>query len=471
MDVINLGNSRKFLRERPIRLKLIERPRLVSELVCLEPGQQDLKRTFETSDALYVVVEGHAQLRLGVQVQALEALDTVVVAPGVEHYLTNDGVAQLTALVVLSPNPLFDARRRFDDPGRDRPVGAAARPPSFPRRAAPARDLTFADERGEAETEAEVEDIDLDLVQGSEADDRYLVPPRPVAPYRNNRPGGDRPAPFRRPPFRDSRSFSQRPGPAGRPPYRDDRPPSARPSQDERPAASGRPPFRSGAAYGGRPRPTTGRPPFRQDGSPRRPRGGVAGAPPVDERGLRPPRRRPSGDSSQSERPPFRRSGPPRPGFGRPRDGDVGGPKPFRPGPPRSGPPREDRQPGGEAPRGRWTGAARTPARAPFRGSPPNRGAGNTRGGFGRPAGPAGRSSGANRSERGGDSRPPFRGPPRPQSRFGGPSAPGGEGGAEGRASRPAFRGPPGPRGGGGKTGPRGRQGPGRSGPRTSRPR
>jgi len=81
MDVINLGTSRKFLRERPIRLKLFDRPRLVSELVCLEAGQQDYKRVFESADAFYVIIEGRGNLRIGVQNQILEKLDTVIVPP------------------------------------------------------------------------------------------------------------------------------------------------------------------------------------------------------------------------------------------------------------------------------------------------------------------------------------------------------------------------------------------------------
>src|SRR6266545_544046 len=154
MDVINLGNSRKFLRERPIRLKLFDRPRLVSELICLEPGQQDMKRTYEASDALYVIVEGHGHLRTQVQGQVLDRLDALVVPPGVEHCLVNDGSEQMTALVMLSPNPLFDSRRDFagSRPGRPAERGGQAERPGTSSRAdrdtAPARDQARPADRG-----------------------------------------------------------------------------------------------------------------------------------------------------------------------------------------------------------------------------------------------------------------------------------------------------------------------------------
>jgi quercetin dioxygenase-like cupin family protein len=325
VDVVNLGRSSKFLKERPIRLKLLDRPRLVGELVCLEPGQQETRRSYDTSDALYVVVEGRGVLRVGLQPVDLEPLDTCLVPPGMEHFLGNPTSSRLMAMVIVSPNPLFDTGR---ERGRDRGPGAEDR----------ARPVTAAG--------------------------ALPAPPRQ---------GADLPA---QPASADSEGPAARPAPRG-----------------------GRGPVRG----------RFDRPP------PRRPKGSVAGARPLEERGWRPPARgRPPGDAA----------GPRRPRPGRPAGGDD-------------------------------SGTARAPRRAGEAGREMERRFGDdrrsSRGGPARPA--------YGRPEPGGERRPPAARPGRPAGRGPG-SRPPGVGGRPRSGPNPGRGGPPPP-------GRRGRPGRGQNGPRT----
>lgn len=117
MDIVNLGRSRRFLGARAIRVGLFDRPNLVCDLICLEPRQVEMRRPQAASDELYVVVEGKARLRVGLRRLDLEELDSVIVPPGLERSIENEGPDRLTALVVLAPNPLFQRRPA----GRPRP--------------------------------------------------------------------------------------------------------------------------------------------------------------------------------------------------------------------------------------------------------------------------------------------------------------------------------------------------------------
>src|SRR5688572_24408465 len=101
MDIVNIGRVRRFLRERPISVPLLDRARVVAEVLCLEEGQREARREHAASDAVYVVIEGQARIRLGAQVQDLETLDMVVVAPGVSHFIENTGSERLTVLALV----------------------------------------------------------------------------------------------------------------------------------------------------------------------------------------------------------------------------------------------------------------------------------------------------------------------------------------------------------------------------------
>jgi quercetin dioxygenase-like cupin family protein len=126
MDVVNLSRSRRFLRERPIRVTLFDRARLICDLICLEREQRENRRTLDASDSLYVVLEGEAHIRAGAQIEELEEQDAVLVPPGVEHVIENRGTRRLTVLAMITPKPTRASEVRM--PAMSRPPSSVRAP-------------------------------------------------------------------------------------------------------------------------------------------------------------------------------------------------------------------------------------------------------------------------------------------------------------------------------------------------------
>jgi hypothetical protein len=120
MDLVNIGRSRRFLRERPIRVNLFDRPRLVCDLICLETEQTEKRRGLATSDSLYVVVEGKARLVTGPQIEEVEEQDVALVPPGVDHTIENIGPGRLTVMALVTPKPTRAAEVKMPVQGRPR---------------------------------------------------------------------------------------------------------------------------------------------------------------------------------------------------------------------------------------------------------------------------------------------------------------------------------------------------------------
>jgi translation initiation factor IF-2 len=146
MDVVNLSRSRRFLRERPMRVNLFDRPRLATDLLCLESGQTEALKGVDTSDSLYLVLEGQAHLRSGAQSEDLQEMDAVLVPPGVETMLQNTGAGRLVVMLTVTPKPTRasevrvpgeeEPRRPFRAADRGIEAGERDRPPRPPFRRA-----------------------------------------------------------------------------------------------------------------------------------------------------------------------------------------------------------------------------------------------------------------------------------------------------------------------------------------------
>jgi len=329
MDLVNIGRSRRFLRERPIRVSLFDRPRLVCDLICLETEQTEKRRGLDTSDSLYVVIEGNARLRSGQQIEELEAQDAALIPPGVDHTIENLGPGRLTVMVVVTPKPSRAGEVRMPAQGGFRPVEDDASSRERPSR------------------------------EGSE--DRPPQERPPSRPYSRERQAGPpRGRPYNR--EGDSRQSGGRPfrrdgdsgPPRGRPyrgrddnrgaPSRDARPRRDAPSDGPRAGARG-PARQEGPVWFPRPKQSSwrprGAPPAAGRGGPRGASGpprGRGGPPPAS--GGRTARDRDERESLPDESPRRRGfNGPPPPGAarrGRPptggRGGSAGGPPRGRTG-------------------------------------------------------------------------------------------------------------------------------------------
>jgi translation initiation factor IF-2 len=301
-----------------MRINVLDRSRLVCELVCLEPDQQEKRKANSVSDEMYVVLEGKARIRTEAQIEELDLQDAVVIPPEVEATISNPGPERLTLLSMVAPKPARagEVRLPSESGWRDeRPARGGDRPP--PRdRAGPPR---FRD-----------------------------GPPRPWTPrgregapaggpprYRSNGPPGSRPpgprdgapsdGPGGRGRYEQTRSAPLSRGPSGPPRPRPPRgsvmgagtPIRARPGGPPREGApprgavsggygGGRPTGPGGAPRGGRGRPGFNGPPASGPGRGSRPPANRGeGGPP---RGPRDASRPPRGD--QRGRPGSDRSGP-----------------------------------------------------------------------------------------------------------------------------------------------------------------
>jgi Cupin domain len=354
MDLVNVGRSRRFLRERPIRVTLFDRPRLVCDLICLETEQTEKRRGLNTSDSFYLVIEGKARLRSGQQVEEMEEQDAALIPPGVDHTIENLGPGRLTVMVIVTPKPSRAGEVRMPAQGGFRPVEddeppggrpsseeTDARPPEERPRRPYNRDAGRAPPRGRPYTR--------DTSSGP-ARTPYrrdgAGPSRGSPPRGRGGPGDRRDAPSRGSgPRREVASDSPRGGrrDSGEGPAWFPRPkqPSSRPRGA--PPAAGRGGPRGGAS--GPPRPTRARSDRDEreslpDETPRR-RGGFNGPPPPGASRGRPPtagRGRPSG-------PPRGRAAPGNRGAGGrgasgPARRPTGRPAPGRSGPRTSGPRR-----------------------------------------------------------------------------------------------------------------------------------
>jgi quercetin dioxygenase-like cupin family protein len=439
---MNLDQARHFLKEKPIRVNVIDRPRLTCELVCMEPGQREDRQSFDVSDNLYVVVEGTCTIRTSASEHELGLHNALVVPPGVEHWLQNAGTERVTVMAFVAPKPARASEVRFPRQQRDftRP-----RPAFRPRPV----------QQGDSEDEELPEvpdDVDIQaLIAELEAEDGEDEE-QGEKPSRQQ----ERSFPERGSFDRDRRDFGNRGGGGARREFsggHENRGPrrdfSPRPFNDR--AGPPRRNFGDRPAYGGgggQRRNSGDRPAY---GGPRRdfndrPREGG----PRDESGERirgAARRdfRPSGgdDRPRSNRPDFPNQ------YGRPRGGDGEGRPPY------------------EQQRGPRPFGNRPPPRRNFDTGGTNEERGNRRP-------PVSRDFYPKKPNQTGGSKE-FA--PRPGSRSGAPSNRGGFSGA-GRGGRPGAPPPRGGRPGGKSGGPRsssrpspgrnGRQGPGRNGPRTS---
>jgi mannose-6-phosphate isomerase-like protein (cupin superfamily) len=147
MDVVSLTQAKRFSRERAVRTNLFDRPRLVCELICLEPDQEEKPRRHPASDELYIILEGRARVRVGSQEREFGPQEAVLAPPGVEHFVANPGPGRLTALVLVAPKPSRAAETplpalrmpaaRRGPPERPFGDGRGGRPPTRPPRGGP----------------------------------------------------------------------------------------------------------------------------------------------------------------------------------------------------------------------------------------------------------------------------------------------------------------------------------------------
>jgi len=82
---------------------LVESPRLMLGLNCLEPGQSQAGHTHADQDKFYFVVEGQGEFTVGDETRTAGNGVAVWAPAGVPHGVTNRGSERLVLLVGIAP--------------------------------------------------------------------------------------------------------------------------------------------------------------------------------------------------------------------------------------------------------------------------------------------------------------------------------------------------------------------------------
>lgn len=98
-----LGDLIGFEPGRMVKRRVLESDRTLTDLYCLEPGQEQLLHVHEASDKVVVVMAGRVLARIGDEQEELAQYDAVLAPAGTKHALKNLGPDPAVLLVFLGP--------------------------------------------------------------------------------------------------------------------------------------------------------------------------------------------------------------------------------------------------------------------------------------------------------------------------------------------------------------------------------
>jgi quercetin dioxygenase-like cupin family protein len=84
---------------------LFESAQMVTDVYCLEPGQEQRVHSHVGEAKMYYVIEGQGEFTVGDRTQSMGPGHFACAAAGIPHGVANRSVGRLTVLVVIAPNP------------------------------------------------------------------------------------------------------------------------------------------------------------------------------------------------------------------------------------------------------------------------------------------------------------------------------------------------------------------------------
>lgn len=100
MPWVTLSEHVRFSADKMVKAPLFESARLLCDVYCLEPGQQQKTHVHDDTDKGYFVLTGTPTVILGEEERVLQAGQGAVAPAGVPHGLRNDAGERATLLVV-----------------------------------------------------------------------------------------------------------------------------------------------------------------------------------------------------------------------------------------------------------------------------------------------------------------------------------------------------------------------------------
>lgn len=100
-----LGELIAFQQGRMAKHRVLESDRTLTDLYCLEAGQEQLLHVHEASDKVVAVMAGRVLARVGEEQEEAAQYDVVLVPAGSKHAFKNLGPDPAVLLVFLGPRP------------------------------------------------------------------------------------------------------------------------------------------------------------------------------------------------------------------------------------------------------------------------------------------------------------------------------------------------------------------------------
>ena len=105
MQIFDLQKNRSFSADKLKKNNLAETERFFCDLYCLEPGQEQKPHLHDSSDKIYIVLEGRGFFRVGPEEHELGRDQGVLAPAGLDHGVRNASKERLTLLVFMAPKP------------------------------------------------------------------------------------------------------------------------------------------------------------------------------------------------------------------------------------------------------------------------------------------------------------------------------------------------------------------------------
>ncbi len=102
---VELADKLAFAPDKMRKNNLFDSERMFCDVYCFEPGQTQTAHAHATSDKIYYVLDGTADVQIGDQTRRLGPGGAAHAAPGEPHGVTNPGPGRLSVLVFMAPKP------------------------------------------------------------------------------------------------------------------------------------------------------------------------------------------------------------------------------------------------------------------------------------------------------------------------------------------------------------------------------
>lgn len=102
---IRIKDHAAFKADRMSKVALASTPRVLLDLYCLGPGQEQRVHAHAGEDKVYLVLEGRARVTVDGATEHLAPGEAVVAPAGSPHGIANDEGNPLLVVVLVSPPP------------------------------------------------------------------------------------------------------------------------------------------------------------------------------------------------------------------------------------------------------------------------------------------------------------------------------------------------------------------------------